>query len=99
MTLTPLRGRPRLRQVAIAMATLPLLAGLAACGGDDDPSAQAGAAAALSAGSPADTLRLGFFGNVTHAPALIGVGEGLFAKELGDTKLETQVFNAGPAAI
>jgi NitT/TauT family transport system substrate-binding protein len=98
MTLTPLRGRPRLGRVAIAMATLPLLAGLAACGGQDGAAAEAGAVD-LNAGAPADALRLGFFGNVTHAPALIGVGEGLFAKELGATKLETQVFNAGPAAI
>ena len=32
-------------------------------------------------------------------PALIGVQEGLFAKELGDTKLTTQVFNAGPDEV
>lgn len=48
---------------------------------------------------PAAELRLGYFANVTHAPALIGLQEGIFAEELGDTKLTTQVFNAGPAAI
>ena len=46
---------------------------------------------ACSSGSAADstpTLRLGYFANLTHAlPAL------------GSTKLETQTFNAGPAAI
>ena len=47
----------------------------------------------------ADELRLGYFANVTHAPALIGVDEGLFADELGDTKLTTQVFNAGPDEV
>jgi NitT/TauT family transport system substrate-binding protein len=36
---------------------------------------------------------------VTHAPALIGVEEGLFAAELGDTTLTTQVFNAGPDVV
>jgi NitT/TauT family transport system substrate-binding protein len=45
--------------------------------------------------SPAAELRLGYFPNITHAPALIGVDKGLFAAELGGTKLTTQTFNAG----
>jgi NitT/TauT family transport system substrate-binding protein len=49
--------------------------------------------------APAEELKLGYFGNVTHAPALVGVKEGFIAKSLGETKLSTQVFNAGPAAI
>lgn len=49
-------------------------------------------------GTPATTLRLGYFPNVTHAVPVLGVADGEFAKELGKTKLETQVFNAGPAA-
>jgi NitT/TauT family transport system substrate-binding protein len=57
------------------------------------------AQAAAPAHTPAAELKLGFFGNVTHAPALVGVREGFIAKSLGDTKLSTQVFNAGPAAI
>ncbi|SFT46877.1 ABC transporter substrate-binding protein [Arthrobacter sp. ov118] len=48
---------------------------------------------------PAAELKLGYFGNITHAPALVGVSKGLIAKELGQTKLSTQVFNAGPAAV
>jgi NitT/TauT family transport system substrate-binding protein len=48
---------------------------------------------------PASTLRLGYFANVTHAAAVIGVNRGLIAKELGATKLETQIFDAGPAAV
>lgn len=54
---------------------------------------------AAPAASPAAELRLGYFANVTHAPALIGVNNGILAKSLGATKLETQVFNAGPSAI
>ncbi|HWI30700.1 MAG TPA: ABC transporter substrate-binding protein, partial [Microbacterium sp.] len=46
-----------------------------------------------------DELRLGYFANVTHAPALVGLEEGLFEDALGDVDLTTQVFNAGPAAI
>lgn len=57
------------------------------------------AAAAPAAAGPATELRLGYFGNVTHGPALVGVSKGFIAKELGQTKLSTQVFNAGPAAV
>ena len=48
---------------------------------------------------PAATLRLGYFANVTHAAAIIGVNRGFFTKELGATKLDTQIFDAGPAAV
>ncbi|MFC9350619.1 ABC transporter substrate-binding protein [Arthrobacter sp. NPDC057013] len=57
------------------------------------------ASAAPATGAPAAQLKLGYFGNITHAAALVGVQKGFIAKELGDTKLSTQVFNAGPAAI
>lgn len=51
------------------------------------------------AAGPASELKLGYFANVTHAPALVGVEQGILAEKLGDTKLTTQVFNAGPSAI
>lgn len=47
----------------------------------------------------AATLRLGYFPNITHAPALIGVHNKIFEKHLGEVKLETTTFNAGPSAI
>ena len=49
--------------------------------------------------TPAAELKLGYFGNVTHAPALVGVKKGFLAEALGGTKLSTETFNAGPAAI
>ncbi|WP_308932138.1 ABC transporter substrate-binding protein [Arthrobacter sp. SLBN-112] len=49
--------------------------------------------------SPAADLKLGYFGNVTHAPALVGVKKGFLQQALGSTKLSTETFNAGPAAI
>src|SRR6185312_15750844 len=52
-----------------------------------------------AAAGPAAELRLGYFANVTHAPALIGVNDGILARHLGATELKTQVFNAGPSAI
>ncbi|MBA3550261.1 MAG: ABC transporter substrate-binding protein [Nannocystis sp.] len=54
---------------------------------------------ACGGGDGAATLRLGYFPNITHASALVGVEDGIFARELGATKLETFTFNAGPAAI
>ncbi|KFF59728.1 sulfonate ABC transporter substrate-binding protein [Cryobacterium sp. MLB-32] len=57
------------------------------------------AATPIPAPGPAAELRLGYFDNVTHAPALIGVQKGFLKDALGDTTLSTQVFNAGPAAI
>nr|WP_235564437.1 ABC transporter substrate-binding protein [Arthrobacter sp. Soil762] len=57
------------------------------------------AEAAIPAPTPAAELKLGYFGNLTHAPALVGVKQGILARNLGDTKLSTETFNAGPAAI
>jgi NitT/TauT family transport system substrate-binding protein len=50
--------------------------------------------------TPIKTFKLGYFPNINHAQAVIGVGRGDFQKVLGpDVKLETVVFNAGPSAI
>lgn len=46
-----------------------------------------------------DVLRIGYFPNINHAQAVIGIGNGDFQKELGNVKVESQVFNAGPSAI
>ena len=55
--------------------------------------------ASCGGGSGEPVLRLGYFPNITHAAALVGVDDGIFARQLGATKLETFTFNAGPAAI
>ncbi len=44
-------------------------------------------------------LRLGFFPNVTHAPALLGMASGDFARSLGGVRLTGHAFNAGPEAL
>ena len=49
-----------------------------------------------SAGADGVTLRLGYFPNVTHATAIVGIERGIFAEKLGsDVTLTTQTFNAG----
>jgi sulfonate transport system substrate-binding protein len=44
-------------------------------------------------------FRLGYFPNITHAQAVIGVGNGNYQKVLGENvELKTFIFNAGPSA-
>ena len=49
--------------------------------------------------TPPAQVRLGYFANITHAQALVGVARGDFQKALGSVPLKTSVFNAGPAAM
>lgn len=93
--------RPLGLKIGIAAAILALVGGGAAVASavNANNTATAPEAAAAPAGNPAAELKLGYFGNVTHAPALVGVSKGFIKDQLGDTKLSTQVFNAGPAAI
>ncbi|WP_458111709.1 ABC transporter substrate-binding protein [Arthrobacter sp. R1-13] len=87
----------RSRAVEIALAIgLVLLIGAGAAVSSAMSNAQS---AAPAPASDAQELKLGYFGNITHAPALVGVSEGIIAKELGSTRLSTESFNAGPAAI
>jgi NitT/TauT family transport system substrate-binding protein len=46
------------------------------------------------------TLRIGYYPNINHAQAVIGLGNGDFQKALGNNiKVQTFTFNAGPSAI
>jgi NitT/TauT family transport system substrate-binding protein len=57
-------------------------------------------APATSASSEPVTLRLGYFPNITHATALVGVAKGIFKDHLGsNVTLEAQTFNAGTDAV
>ncbi|ACV80661.1 ABC transporter substrate-binding protein [Nakamurella multipartita] len=97
----------RVKPVALLGGAVAALLLVTACGSSSTASettaqaAASGSAAgsAAPAGTAADTLRLGYFPNVTHAAAVLGVANGTFQSALGDTKLETSTFNAGPAAI
>jgi NitT/TauT family transport system substrate-binding protein len=71
-----------------------------ACGSDDKASTATPSGSAAPAPEENVTLRLGYFPNLTHATALVGVEGGIFADVLGpNVKLETSTFNAGPAAV
>ncbi len=48
----------------------------------------------------ANAVRVGYFPNITHAQAVVGVADGTFRRALGEgVALETKVFNAGPSVI
>lgn len=45
-------------------------------------------------------VRIGYFPNITHSQALIGIANGAFARALGsEIQIEPKVFNAGPSVI
>ncbi|WP_350001475.1 ABC transporter substrate-binding protein [Pseudarthrobacter sp. WHRI 8279] len=91
--------RPLGLKVGIAVGILALIGGGAAVASAVTSGGPAAVKEAVPAANTAAELKLGYFGNVTHAPALVGVSQGYIAEELGGTSLSTQVFNAGPAAI
>ncbi len=87
------RSRRRLAAVSI---TLALAVVLAACGSSSKSSSGASTSGSAAASGDSTTLRLGYFPNVTHAPAILGVEDGSFAKALGaNVKLDTKTFNSG----
>ncbi|WP_329440836.1 aliphatic sulfonate ABC transporter substrate-binding protein [Streptomyces sp. NBC_01426] len=90
-----------LRAIAVT-AALPLL--LTACGYGSDAEKDKSADKPAPAGAEgkklsAPEVRIGYFPNLTHATALVGIQEGLIAKELGATTIKPQTFNAGPSEI
>ncbi|MET8609979.1 aliphatic sulfonate ABC transporter substrate-binding protein [Streptomyces misionensis] len=89
-----------LRRSIAALAALPLLT-LAACGygseAKTDDTAKVAAGAKKTDGL--DSVKIGYFPNLTHGTALVGRERGLFQKELGATKAEYATFNAGPSEI
>ncbi|GHA89390.1 MULTISPECIES: aliphatic sulfonate ABC transporter substrate-binding protein [Streptomyces] len=95
--------RTTVRRSIAAAAALPLLAvALTACGygseaKDDD--AEKSNVSADGKKLSADTVKIGYFPNLTHATALVGIQEGLIAKELGGTTVKPSTFNAGPSEI
>lgn len=46
-----------------------------------------------------EEVRIGYFANVTHAQAVLGVDSGDLERALAPAKLTTRIFNAGPSLI
>jgi NitT/TauT family transport system substrate-binding protein len=93
-------AKPALRRTFAVIAALPLLT-LAACGygseAKDDGTAKVAAGAKKIDGL--DSVRIGYFGNLTHGTALVGMQKGFFQKALGATEVKPAIFNAGPSEI
>ena len=71
---------------------------LAACGASGQASGETVADSSTNSGPV--NLRLGYLGNITHAPALVGVSKGYFKDALAaNVNLTTQTFNAGPSEV
>ncbi|WP_447040708.1 aliphatic sulfonate ABC transporter substrate-binding protein [Streptomyces sp. DSM 118878] len=86
-----------------ALAALPLLAlALTACGYGSQADEQSGRSK-IAAGAKKidglDSVKIGYFPNLTHATALVGSHEGIFQQELGGTEAKYSQFNAGPSEI
>ncbi|MET9611410.1 aliphatic sulfonate ABC transporter substrate-binding protein [Kitasatospora indigofera] len=99
----PAAGRIR-RSAVAAVAGLTAVTLLSACGygSKSDDKAAGSPAVASPAGDvklSADTVKIGYFANLTHGTPLVGLKEGIFQKELGTTQVKPQIFNAGPAEI
>jgi sulfonate transport system substrate-binding protein len=73
-----------------ALALFACIATLCGCGKNSEHS---GAAGSLG------ELRLGYFANVSHAQAVLGVASGDLQAALGPIALKPKVFNAGPELI
>ncbi len=88
--------RTLLRAGLAVVATTALT--LTACGGG---SAAQSAAPAATAPSTSETVpvRIGYFPNLTHAPGLVADAEGFLTRRIGDGKVTTQSFNAGPDVV
>ena len=78
-------ARLRLASLALPLALAGLLLASVGC----TPSSE-----------PITVVRVGYFPNVTHSQALIGLSRGDFERALGPTtRLDPKAFNAGPSVI
>ncbi len=95
----PHRFIPR-RGLAPAAALTQQASALGACGyGSQTQDTEQTNVAASGKKLSADAVKIGYFPNLTHATALVGVQQGLLQKELGGTQLKTATVNAGPSEI
>ena len=44
-------------------------------------------------------IRIAYFPNIGHAVPIVGIENGFFEKGIGDTEIETRVFDSGPQVI
>jgi NitT/TauT family transport system substrate-binding protein len=89
MTMTRLLGV----SVAVLLLALGCDNSTSTGGGGGPTTATAGS------GSGLEQVRIGYFANLTHAQAVLGVASKDFDNAVAPTKVKTKVFNAGPSLI
>ena len=90
----------RFRRLGALVAVGVLATTLTACGSDDDSDDDN---ASGGSGAPSDDyqVKLGYFPNLTHASAIVGIEKGYFEDELAENgaTLKTFEFNSGSDTI
>lgn len=89
----------RSRSLLVGALLLAVALVTAACSSSSDDTTSTGGTGGTGGTTKPVTVRLGYFPNVTHAPALVGLEQGLFTAKLGQNTLEPKSFNAGPDAV
>ena len=81
----------RLRRIAAVTSTALIVATLASCSSDEGSGGDGGSA----------SVKLGYFPNLTHASAIVGIEKDYFEKALDEdgATLETLDFNSGSDTI
>ena len=94
--------RVRSHHMALVAAVVGVAVITAACSsnsGSSTSTTASGGGSSTTASGPV-TLRLGYLTNLTHASALVGLQQGIFAKSLpGNVTIQTSTYNAGPAEV
>ena len=80
------------KRLGLAAAALVAAVGLAACGNDADSSS------AETVTKKAETVKIGYFPNMTHISTIVALEKGFYQEQLGeDVKIETVVVSDGSA--
>ena len=82
-----------LHKAVLALVTLALCA---SCDRGDSSGPATGNA---QPAAPPSHVRIGYFANLTHAQAVLGVSSGEFQQAVAPANVTTKVFNAGPSLI
>jgi NitT/TauT family transport system substrate-binding protein len=83
----------------VAAIGLTMLIGCSPSTLPTSPALPAPAAGSTTNAAPG-TIRVGYFPNITHAQAVIGMADGTFQRAFGSqVRIDPKVFNAGPSVI
>jgi NitT/TauT family transport system substrate-binding protein len=98
MIMNPLPPRAVWSRILLGMVAFATLCGCGKSAGNTpaQPGASANATTNPSTSAPLDVVRIGYFANLTHAQAVLGVSSGDFSTAVAPAALKPLKFNAGP---